>query len=164
MYIFLPGCLAISSEENDCCTRSKPCVVGEGDCDNDNECHGNLKCGEGKKGGRDNNCKKLFNSTWHSEADCCYDPYKIDRGDQGCPATSKWDDGVTECCSSSNPCEEGEGDCDNDNECRGNLKCGDLVEDRNNNCKKHFNSIWNFEADCCYDPNTLGILNINRSL
>ena len=48
------------------------------------------------------------------------------------------------------------GDGDNDNECRGNLKCGDLVEDRNNNCKKHFNSIWNSEADCCYDPNTLG--------
>ena len=40
-----------------------------------------------------------------------------------CPASSNWDD-VKDCCTSSNPCGVGEGDCDNDNECQSGLKCG----------------------------------------
>ena len=48
------------------------------------------------------------------------------------------------CCSSLNPCEEAEGDCDNDYDCLGNLKCG------KNNCHPPFDE----DADCCYDPLT----------
>ena len=52
------------------------------------------------------------------------------------------------CCSSSNPCGENEGDCDNDNDCLGNLKCGhgNGLED---NCDNSFAE----GADCCFDPN-----------
>lgn len=46
-----------------CCSPSKPCPEGEGDCDNDSECSGNLVCGS-------NNCKK-WNSKAHSAMDCC---------------------------------------------------------------------------------------------
>ena len=39
---------------------------GEGDCDRDNQCFGNLRCGENK---RDNNCRgRGFDRT----DDCCY--------------------------------------------------------------------------------------------
>ena len=48
------------------------------------------------------------------------------------------------CCSSLNPCEEAEGDCDNDYDCLGNLKCG------KNNCHPPFDE----DADCCYDPSS----------
>ena len=38
------------------------------------------------------------------------------------------------------PCEEGEGDCDNDEECKDDLKCGI------NNCGSGHHPL----ADCCY--------------
>ena len=46
-----------------------------------------------------------------------------------------------ECCSEAEPCNEGQGDCDDDNECRSELVCG------HNNCdaSKFF---WD-SADCC---------------
>ena len=44
---------------NDCCTKSNPCEKGDGDCDDNHDCAGNLKCGNG-------NCD--FKSTY----DCCY--------------------------------------------------------------------------------------------
>ena len=34
----------------------------------------------------------------------------------------------TSCCTSSNPCGEGEGDCDSDKDCMGNLKCFKICE------------------------------------
>ena len=34
-------------ENFDCCTSLEPCENGEGDCDNDEECVGNLKCSDG---------------------------------------------------------------------------------------------------------------------
>ena len=45
-----------------------------------------------------------------------------------------------ECCSVENPCGEGEGDCDSNGECKGNLVCG------SNNCGSKFPTS---EADCC---------------
>ena len=50
-----------------CCSSSKPCGSNEGDCDSDNDCSGNLKCG-------DNNC---VGSQFHPAADCC-----IEEGNQ----------------------------------------------------------------------------------
>jgi hypothetical protein len=44
-----------------CCTATKPCEVNQGDCDDDEQCKGNLVCGE-------NNCEPKF--TW-TDADCC---------------------------------------------------------------------------------------------
>lgn len=48
-------------------------------------------------------------------------------------------------CTSSDPCSEGQGDCDRDNECQAGLSCG------KNNCQK-FNSSVPFCADCCHRP------------
>ena len=31
--------------DHHCCKPDKPCGVGEGDCDNDDDCSGDLKCG-----------------------------------------------------------------------------------------------------------------------
>jgi len=46
-----------------CCSKNFPCDIGEGDCDSDSDCAGDLKCGN-------DNCNKLsigFDST----DDCC---------------------------------------------------------------------------------------------
>ena len=50
------------------------------------------------------------------------------------------------CCSSTNRCSVGGGDCDNDSECASGLQCG------NNNCKNDYyssGSNWAIAADCC---------------
>lgn len=51
----------LRNETRECCSREKPCKEGQGDCDDDDECKGDLVCGS-------NNCGKKFR--WHS-ADCC---------------------------------------------------------------------------------------------
>ena len=48
---------------------------------------------------------------------------------------------TVECCSEENPCSEGQGDCDSDSECLGDLRCG------TNNCGAAFESD---QADCCF--------------
>ena len=58
-----------------------------------------------------------------------------------CDGTGKVRDTV-ECCTKEHKCGIGEGDCDKDEECEGNLICG------KNNCKSHFS----YDADCCYEP------------
>ena len=49
------------------------------------------------------------------------------------------------CCTPQNPCPEGEGDCEIDNDCSGDLVCG------NNNCKQ-FGSFYHEKDDCCVKP------------
>ena len=44
----------------ECCSKDKPCGVGQGDCDHDDECVGDLKCGN-------NNCVGFPSP----KADCC---------------------------------------------------------------------------------------------
>ena len=52
------------------------------------------------------------------------------------PADTDWD-----CCNSYNPCGHGEGDCDSDNDCAGNLVCG------TDNC-----AAGDHDLDCCTTP------------
>ena len=47
--------------DTSCCTDEIPCRVGEGGCDKDSQCKGDLFCGS-------NNCGSEFPSS----ADCCY--------------------------------------------------------------------------------------------
>ena len=47
-----------------CCTRSNPCGVAEGHCDNDDDCLGHLLCGT-------DNCPSPF----PSYSSCCYEPF-----------------------------------------------------------------------------------------
>ena len=57
------GCDA-SKNNWSCCTASNPCAIGEGDCDNDSQCAGDLVCGT-------DNCQS-FNSAWPASSwDCC---------------------------------------------------------------------------------------------
>jgi len=48
-------------------------------------------------------------------------------------------------CSLDNPCSEGQGDCDNDDECSRGLRCG------KNNCR-HFHIFADHRSDCCMRP------------
>ena len=49
-------------------------------------------------------------------------------------------DETRECCSGEKPCDNGQGDCDDDHECKGDLVCG------SNNCGPDFLL---YSADCC---------------
>ena len=51
------------------------------------------------------------------------------------------------CCTEGNPCQEGDGDCDTDKQCIGELRCGQ------NNCAVNGEHKANFteKSDCCED-------------
>ena len=65
---FLTGDVTCDGTQADmwsCCSSSALCGEGEGDCDGDSHCFGNLKCGV-------DNCIGFGSSA--SAADCCYLP------------------------------------------------------------------------------------------
>ena len=72
-YEVCPRSPVVKGLSKGCCTRERPCGLGEGDCDRDSDCRGGLKCGYG-------NCARFRPDNYH-RADCCYDPYT--RGDFG---------------------------------------------------------------------------------
>ena len=49
---------------------------------------------------------------------------------------------IADCCSSTNKCEVGEGDCDSDSDCHDGLKCG------TKNCD--YSLGYHYSYDCCY--------------
>ena len=53
-----------SKSDYDCCKTSDPCGVGEGDCDIDADCEGDLVCAK-------DNCINLDSSWADSDFDCC---------------------------------------------------------------------------------------------
>ena len=55
-------------------------------------------------------------------------------------------DGVSNCCIPGIPCDEGEGDCDSNLDCREGLDCG------HNNCPKNDGGNWDIADDCCFKP------------
>merc|ERR1712066_251472 len=117
-------------------------------------CKGDLVCGS-------NNCLQ-FGAYYHPKDDCCekpknksevveapFNPFKNNIHptyfrpiDKRC-AGRHIDKGV--CCSPETPCTLGEGDCENDNDCRDDLVCG------NNNCKQ-FAAYFDKKDDCCVKP------------
>merc|ERR1712183_614296 len=108
-----------------CCTTGTPCIQGEGDCEDDTDCADGLMCGE-------NNCKN-FGDFFHERDDCCVKQELRCRG-------RHFD--TERCCTKENPCVEGEGDWDSDDDCGLNLVCGD------NNCKM-FGDFFHKKDDCC---------------
>ena len=60
-----PKNCSASNNDQSCCTSSSPCGLREGDCDHDDECAGDLVCG-------DNNC-----AAGDSDMDCCTSKYNI---------------------------------------------------------------------------------------
>ena len=53
-----------------CCNLENQCGFGEGDCDSNYQCEGNLICGT-------DNCQAMYPyKNFDTYADCCYDPSK----------------------------------------------------------------------------------------
>ena len=101
----------------DFCTEDKPCLAGSGDCDRDAECEGTAVCGR-------NNCNDDFGIQGVSSyMDCCRENRLMDWN---------W--------CTNNLCGEGEGDCDSDDHCEGDLVCGE------DNCSL------DSKKDCCMQP------------
>ena len=98
------------------CSASSPCHVGQGDCDTDAGCYGNLKCGqrdheEGAPHGTFFNVERDRDG----EADFCYLP-------PGKTQVAKTRNGI--CPPKAGDCSLGEGDCSDDADCFGELVCG----------------------------------------
>merc|ERR1712038_1610548 len=171
--VFVPGapfdppagqrCRGRNYDGKRCCTPENPCDEGEGDCDGPADggqhdghagCKGDLVCGS-------NNCLQ-FGKFYHPKDDCCeksknssteqevpFNPFEnsvyptffrpIDKRCGG----RNIDEGL--CCSQETPCDLGEGDCESDNDCQGDLVCG------NNNCKQ-FAAYYHKKDDCCVKP------------
>jgi len=166
-------------DEEKCCTIEEPCLEGEGDCENNEECQEDLVCGN-------NNCKE-FGEFYHEKDDCCVKGFKTKNENKtetyftatttllGASATSS-KIGVVfplsepfpgqrctgrnnqgrRCCTPENPCGEGEGDCDgpgdggaND----GHDGCKGDLECGSNNCKQ-FGSFYHEKDDCCQKPSS----------
>ncbi len=118
-----------NGSSNFCDDPSAPCVEGEGDCDRDSDCLGDLICGTdigadyGMPAHYDvcvtHHCDNGVLDADEEDIDCggleCV-------GCDGCPPPSL--SGTGEYCSALCPCPEGEGDCDSDAECEGDLVCG----------------------------------------
>ena len=107
------------------CSADSPCGLGEGDCDGYEECNAadRLECGK-------NNCRD-FDSNFDFDSvsngkDCCRESVLFD-----------W-----HYCSTLHLCGAGEGDCDSDDECSGDLVCG------KDNCKD-FGDSADSTKDCC---------------
>ena len=72
-----PRCNGFPKTEWDCCNPVSQCGLGEGDCDTDDDCYGDLICGGLKD--KSNNCKNDFaypGIAWMEKADCCTKPGK----------------------------------------------------------------------------------------
>lgn len=127
------------------CRSSNPCGNCEGDCDNDDQCAGSLRC-------------FYRRGNWDTEDDpvpgCLVGGSDDDPGEDYCShappnAISKPSGG----CTTSSPCKACEGNCDgNDEKCEGDLKC----KERNSNervpgCVSGY--VGTEEGtDYCYDP------------
>lgn len=93
-------CHVGANGSEDYCTSTCTCAAGEGDCDSSTQCGAGLKC--------------LFNVganyNFPADVDVC-----------DCPLDS--DNGGGSFCSAACPCSEGQGDCDNANECEPGMLC-----------------------------------------
>jgi len=131
-----------NGQNDGCCTLEKPCEIGDGDCDADEQCAGGDKtrCGDG-------NCPLGFG--FSRTDDCCeLDPESeaqkdVLQGSKVVLSDAYRCNGVNDdCCTEDDPCEVNDGDCDNDLQCKGeNTRCG------MDNCPEGFG--FTPSDDCC---------------
>lgn len=95
------------------CSVGSPCGLGQGDCDHDDECSGTLSCFQRNSGESIPGLAGL--AAVPANYDFCYDPAWT--GDM--PAENR---GVAGCGPEA-PCGLGQGDCDSDYDCVGDLQC-----------------------------------------
>jgi hypothetical protein len=91
------SCHTVPPRDSNYCTSSCPCNEGEGDCDNDSQCSGSLKCEE------------------RGSVDICVKPSTTGGASCNLPAVNKGNGGTGygEC----------QGDCDKDSDCQSGLRC-----------------------------------------
>ena len=97
-YLYSVNCATVINAEIGFCACHS-CSEHEGDCDFDDQCQEDLRCGT-------NNCLNYLGNDFHT--DCCYAAIV---GDE-------------DFCTTDEPCGVDEGDCDSDNECKNHLFCG----------------------------------------
>jgi len=106
----------------DFCTASAPCSDGQSDCDKDYECEGDLICWERHNGETDS---RYDTSGIAINADVCVRPEDSSPQDENPIISGDLIEvafiGKDTCAST--PCSDGQSDCDNDDECEGNLIC-----------------------------------------
>jgi len=154
---------------HNCCTKQKPCNLGDGDCDRNSDCRGGLVCGTNncpKFGKYKDCCTQRCKGAWHHcctprkpcglrDGDCdqhidcsgnlvcgvdnC--PKRFGKGKDCCvrPKKPRCKGKWHHCCTSKKKCGMGDGDCDKDSDCIGSLVCG------TDNCPKR----WGKTKDCC---------------
>ena len=104
--------------------NSGDCLRGEGDCDLDSHCLGELVCGRGK--GARFGLSPHLDVCWPAHCEDGVqnvDETGLDLGG-GCDACSGSAPGDYDHCSAACPCPLGEGDCDSDADCGPGLICG----------------------------------------
>jgi len=141
------------------CSKKHPCDICEGDCDSDDQCSGNLKCffRDGKSDDKVPGCS----GSAYGTKDYCYDP-SLPNNNSGksssssSPTTTEIASSTLELrrpdCNRTHPCEICEGDCDSDEQCKGDLKCfmrdGESDELSVPGCSGSVQGT----KDYCYDP------------
>lgn len=144
----------------DHCTPQNPCQVGEGDCDSNDDCAGNLECFQRERHETVPGVDGIALIPGHY--DVCYDPNW--EGLMMANNRGNHEHDETQICSDTMTCSVGQGECDADSNCLGNLKCfqrehGETVPGVEQ-VTKFFEDHW----DICYDPNWRGQMPaINRA-
>ena len=113
--------------------------------------------------GQWSNCEKILNQYVQERQAVCQTPGSLEPLEEGeCDVETKPDpqsrtcseelEGMrclgtwARCCTEYNPCNEGDGDCDTDDQCYGQLRCGE------NNCGLYeTNGYFEAHSDCCED-------------
>ncbi len=130
----LSRCLGGTNGDNDFCSPGCTCAAGQGDCDGNSTCDVGLVCTQGVGAiyglGNVDVCTTpaCGNRVWDADecgVDCggtsacggCV-PTRLTKGI--CGGTNG---GADFCINPNEPCEEGEGDCDNDGQCAAGLIC-----------------------------------------
>lgn len=97
------------------CSPQSTCGVGQGDCDGDADCATGLECYQRSSGEA---VPGVDTTGMPGDLDVCYDPdHGVTPGNGTRARYTSW----TACTES--VCGLGEGDCDDDSECAGNLQC-----------------------------------------
>lgn len=132
------------------CTSDEPCGVCAGDCDNDDHCEGELECYQRRSSENPDDRIPGCSGDGEYSYDYCYDPKApaVQEGRQKL-ITHYYD------CTEDEKCQECYGDCDNDDECLGKLKCHQRTDDENPwESVPGCYSLGKVAFDYCYDPDS----------
>ena len=125
------GC-GLSTPKENCCSPHNQCGENEGVCKWDIDCKEDLVCGKNK-------CPS------DSKLDCCVPISPLLKGssrdcslkyNKGKDVSGNWG-----CCTADSPCDQWQGDCDDNGDCKEGLVCGA------NNCPTGYGT--SIEYDCC---------------